>query len=878
MRSGATSGPGQSHLRYGMHSPPPKLVGLPQSNSIIGSQSAGIPSSSSTHKLIIEQLLAALGKDVRQIAQIRNEALTKLETTNLLDYLLDKKVLTPEQSSLVLKAERLREISNQRKLKPEFDSKDIGSVHEDAQLKHSATAATLWSQSSSEGRITRAPGRPLAGSDQLAKLGTNRFSDSFEGVIHNQRFESVVNQSKLSFTSLQAVQVAGKNTALKSQPPLKDRLREILAPDSLQFVSLCMSLGEESLWSRILSGLSGSNKVTLAKLISTLKSLESEQKASKSTSMMQQLSWLLGLPEQDKQQRKALEEANTQIVTLKDRISTLSESSVVQAISMGTLRDELKTCTQQLSEAKTRGIYLEKEIAVVSRHRDELGGEVARLQAELEGFKQLQIKSGGSVERENKRLREEIEGLILESEEMVSALQEIEENMHLQKQQWIVADPAAEESPRPEDLPSSSGNKESERLRTTTEELNILKIKYDELALVAAEHEAVAKDLRCRLDQYERERREFARSSAERGVYEGSSGSSQVENFFASTKEVPQIIKENSELIEILRKAAVEIQSFKELLPADEEIEDVIHQTDFLDALKEIHDSSAQRSLPELLEFNQGLWESVEHYRQLKQKILNNVNSREGQTSSGRLVMGVDTPNTPWSGATGRSPEGTVERSGGAGIPEIDEPTGGSASVEDELSPEQLVELLLQVLQLCEQMRNIARQAPSDNVQEANSRLQHIAELIEEFRLFGEGGTLGEFLGSRSPQQDDQSPTGSQAYYLPGQRKPRQGKSHKDTQNPTTVEHSQLEEMISLLRQQAEVREVTVRDLQMALTAALKQQGSAGKALEQELLRVIEHNERLATELRRLQLSAEASERERPRERLGGRSNTAGFS
>src|SRR3990167_749446 len=876
MRPSQGGNNGASHLRYGMHSPPPKLVGLNQGTPMNLSNNSPQNQASGIHKIIIEQLLAALGKDVKQIAQIKNQALSQLANTDLLDYLVQHDVLNRDQSVLVWKAEQLRTSARQRRSLPvEEPSVTLPARPElpaEKELKHSPTAATLLSESSRDGKPVRPTSKHTLVNDPQAKTaGGKNFSDSFEGITHNNRFETILNQVRLSQVSLPTFQLTGKRTQPPQHKPNQEEapiptiqsLKPHLTPEAYHFISLCHNLTKEVLEVTKTQPSQPTKHNQQQQHKQSLISLEDLCRLlpSVTTGETQTLGWLVGLPQKVVTLSRDVKTAKTQVVGLTERVDALTQASVSQAVSMGTLRDELKSCSVSLSESKNKTLNLEKELSVALRRKEELEGEVVLMQAELDTYKQVQVKNEGSVERENKRLREEIEGLILESEEMVSALQEIEENMHLQKQQSMVADPTIEDSPRHEEPTSSLENKDQDLLKLTTDELNNLRLKYEELVIVAAEHEAVAKDLKCRLDNCGKGKREPRRGSAGKLILEGSSGSSQ-HDYTSSSKEAATLIKENYELIRILQRAARETQAFKEFLPADEEFDEVIQQTDFLDALKEIQASSEQRNLQELVDFNKGLWESVEHYRQLKQKMLNAMNSREGQTSSGRVVVGIETPNTPWSGESGRSPEPTLERSEGLGLPEVEEPTGGSASVEDELSPEQLVELLLQVLQLCEKIRKTAQDPENIGLPEAVARLKAITYLIDDFKLFGEGGSLGEFLGSEA-QKDTNSPkTAGQAYYLPGERKPRQGKSHRDINSQTNAEISQLEETISLMKEQAEVSEITVRDLQLALTAALRKQGSTAKELEKELLRVIANNEKLASQLNQLKKNSDMKEAE----------------
>src|SRR3990167_103486 len=118
MRPSQGGNNGASHLRYGMHSPPPKLVGLNQGTPMNLSNNSPQNQASGIHKIIIEQLLAALGKDVKQIAQINNQALSQLANTDLLDYLVQHDVLNRDQSVLVWKAEQLRTSARQRRSLP----------------------------------------------------------------------------------------------------------------------------------------------------------------------------------------------------------------------------------------------------------------------------------------------------------------------------------------------------------------------------------------------------------------------------------------------------------------------------------------------------------------------------------------------------------------------------------------------------------------------------------------------------------------------------------------------------------------------------------------------------------------------------------------
>ena len=141
-----------------------------------------------------------------------------------------------------------------------------------------------------------------------------------------------------------------------------------------------------------------------------------------------------------------------------------------------------------------------------------------------------------------------------------------------------------------------------------------------------------------------------------------------------------------------------------------------IDNDDFINAAEEIQQSSEHRKLDELREFNTGLWESVEQYKLEKNALMERMKRLEDWCHH----QGIGQPPS----GENQASHNQIEQS--------------SHSSQEELSIDQLMELLIMTLDLSEQVKEIALNQESSK----QDRLEAIVSLIDNFELFGENGKI----------------------------------------------------------------------------------------------------------------------------------------
>jgi hypothetical protein len=331
------------------------------------------------------------------------------------------------------------------------------------------------------------------------------------------------------------------------------------------------------------------------------------------------------------------------------------------------------------------------------------------------------------LEEENLRLKEEIEGLIKDNEVMAQAIEDVEEGII--KGDIIIKKGDADESPRENavegelDSDNNGNNGDpaielKELLRAAGEELKNMKEQYDELKIVSEENEAVISELRLKNDMLIQEN-----LNLKRAAHDGNSAPHTPTNLKPDSKSHDELVRENEELVEILKRASDEIKLLRSkyaeaVTQLNEQMKeaDCEDNDDFINAAEEIQQSSDHRKLDELKDFNKGLWESVEHYKQEKQELEDRIHKLEVWCQN----QGIGQPPS-----SNRSVEEKSKKS---------TPT----SSQEELSMEQLIDLLLMTLQLGENIREVA---VNDSFSE-KERIATIVSMVDNFELFGENGKL----------------------------------------------------------------------------------------------------------------------------------------
>lgn len=270
---------------------------------------------------------------------------------------------------------------------------------------------------------------------------------------------------------------------------------------------------------------------------------------------------------------------------------------------------------------------------------------------------------------------------------------------------------------------ADSTNELAELLKAASQELQQLKRKYELLRQSEIENEEQVRQLKME----NAELREIAKNS---GSYEVSK-KSRVEG---SEKDHETLLKENDQLMEILKTAADEIrllrskygEAVSELnthAKGNHQVADLI-QDDLNDAKSKIEDFQS---------FNKKLWESLEDIKSEKSKLLAKIKKLEAWCKEKGLGLPPITERD--SNLKGNSGTSNIDLQEASSYHAKRGNSAEKDQLEDEeLTVEKLVELLLFTVQLMEGIRQTA----VNDADTQGERLAAIVEMIDNFEIMGE--------------------------------------------------------------------------------------------------------------------------------------------
>lgn len=441
--------------------------------------------------------------------------------------------------------------------------------------------------------------------------------------------------------------------------------------------------------------------------------------------------------------------------------------------------EQIQTHNHELEEHIKRIVSGEIQVEGSPDHNEELNRLLEENQELIEKLRVAQ-----DILDENEQLKMKLESMQQDNEMMAQALEEINEKIESGEIKLITANNEGEEEEagdqqsdgqeeredqvriraRPNNIQRQSDNGQGQGLSDLNsedliEELRNIKAAYEELHAVHEEKEAENEQLKQEneelrdqltkiLEEVEGQQEEEQEghpndpAEGEEEAGERDHGEGQAEGQEEGQDEeanADQIIAENDNMIEILKELSEEIDELRgaysdmieELAKNNEkrnsqglDFKEFVRSAE--DMQQKVRDSQNERGMDNMIDFNNGLKESVEFYDNEKQKLIQRLQAmhkwcKEDDPDS------EQEENEPQAGEE-EQPAEEPEQDRNAGNEEQEE--------QDPLSTDKLVELLLITLQLIETIRETA----SNDTVSQDERLYSIVESINNFEQMGDSG------------------------------------------------------------------------------------------------------------------------------------------
>jgi hypothetical protein len=324
----------------------------------------------------------------------------------------------------------------------------------------------------------------------------------------------------------------------------------------------------------------------------------------------------------------------------------------------------------------------------------------------------------------------------------------------------------------PPKVDKGDGSHESdahELMRQTTAELIDLQHRYTALQEKLSQQAAAQVQIEAENKDLKKELEEFKLNAIQKDNIEEIKQLQAIEaQMLDDAKTEEELILENAELIEFLKKANGETHELKERYIEtvdylDKSIKNRLpnegSNDGFLEALDQEQDKAPQRNIEQLKQFNHGLWEAVLNQRRKMNNLAKRVQTIErwtddkeiGRPETERIIEeNMDLPYEKLSPAI-RSVETEVltkkaadqsarrdsaQEEGTGTIPSVS--TERQQRGEFQLSNEVLVDLLLSIVGLTEELRQASYQ---DGLSDSQ-RIKIIQDRLDNFEIIGENGGL----------------------------------------------------------------------------------------------------------------------------------------